>query len=659
LHTSQNIDSTSYYLKNVELYKISDSKKLNQLNKAFFYLKKKENNLKNRNDLADITFLYFKLSQSDKFNEASKILYKNSLEVKDTINLGKAYRCRAIYYNNNQILDSSFIFYLKAEKIYLKLKDKANYANILLNKGIIQYSIGDYLGSELSLNKAYNRFKELNNTEKIYGTLNQLGLVSNELKEYDKAIFYHKKAIEVIQDFSSIDDKKYYQSVCYNNIGYLYLKSKNFQKAKFYFQEALKNTSIINDDPLLYTNLIDNLAYSKLQTKSFEDIQELFFKALEIRKKINNTTAVVGSYIHISEFYQKKNNNIFAIKYSNLALKTSKESKVPANLVLALKQASIVDVKNASKYSSEYIRVSDSLQIAERNSRDRFARISLETDEIIKQKDDLEDRNRKLLYIFLISFVVAGLLFIVRAQRAKTRELMFKQAQQKANEDIYNLMIAQQSVIDESRTKEKKRLAQDLHDGILGRMFGLRLGLDSLNASNDPEAPQRRLELLNELKNIEQDIREISHDLNREKQVLINNFVSIVHNLLEEQKTLHSAKITYTIDDDIAWDKIANNIKINLYRILQEALQNINKYAQAKNIRVEIIADQENVYLKVIDDGIGFDVSKKSKGIGMQNMISRTNDCQGIIDVHSKKDEGTKIIITVPKESKPQNNEQK
>jgi signal transduction histidine kinase len=142
--------------------------------------------------------------------------------------------------------------------------------------------------------------------------------------------------------------------------------------------------------------------------------------------------------------------------------------------------------------------------------------------------------------------------------------------------------------------------------------------------------------------------------LNREKQDLINNFVSIVHNLLEEQKASHEANVIYTIDNDVEWDKVGNNIKINMYRILQEGLQNINKYANAKNITVEVKGDKENVYLKIQDDGVGFDVNRKSKGIGMQNMISRTNDCQGIIDINSKKDHGTKIVITLPIETKQQ-----
>jgi type VI protein secretion system component VasK len=75
--------------------------------------------------------------------------------------------------------------------------------------------------------------------------------------------------------------------------------------------------------------------------------------------------------------------------------------------------------------------------------------MQLETKEIIAENVGLEERNRKLLFTFIIVFIILVLLFVVRAQRARTRELLYKQAQQKANEDIYNLMMSQQAIIDE------------------------------------------------------------------------------------------------------------------------------------------------------------------------------------------------------------------
>lgn len=647
-----------------ELYKrnLVNDKPANEtyLNRALSSIKFDENSLSNRNLLSDIVVEFYRNGNKIKLDESSKLLLNLSSSGNDTLNLGMAYRSRGNYYFKIQKLDSSYYYCIKAEKIYAKLKDKENYANILMNKGIVQYSIGDYLGAEYSLKKAHSIFKDTNIYHRIYGSLDQLGLVSTELKEYEKGIFYFKEALEAIKDLPVKEDRVYYTTVCQNNIGYLYLKSREYEKGAYYFEEALKNNIIKNDDPLLYSNLIDNLAYCKLfiSKNSNTDLSPLFFEALRIREKLKNPTAVVGSYIHISEYFYKREDYNQAIKYSLLSLSVAKESKVPLNVVLALKQSSIVDKKKAFQYTDEYIRISDSLQIAERKSKDRFARMQLETEEIKQENVGLAEKNRTLLYVFVVSFIIVVLLFVVRAQRARTRELLYKQAQQKANEDIYNLMMSQQAIIDESRNKEKKRLAQDLHDGVLGRMFGLRLNLDSLNYNTDEEAIKKRFELLNELKTIEQDIREISHDLNREKQVLINNFVSIVHNLLEEQNTSHDANVTYSIDNDVVWDKIANAIKINMYRILQEGLQNINKYASAQNITVEIKGDSDNVYLKIQDDGIGFDVSRKSKGIGMQNMISRTNDCNGIIDITSKKNEGTKIVITLPIETKPLISEQ-
>jgi signal transduction histidine kinase/Flp pilus assembly protein TadD len=646
-----NLEKGLYYYKLSNQEKYSDNQRVTFLNNAFVYASKNGNNSDNRNLISDISFQFYSFNIIEGFDKSSKILLKYSLASRDSLNLGKAYRCRAIFYKNNQVLDSAFVYFSKAEKLYTKKDDQPTLANIYLNKGVVQYVATDFLGAELSLSRAYAIYKESDNKNSLYGTLNQLGLVYNELKEYDKAVFYHTKALETVRQYR-LQNEYHQEAVCYNNLGYLYIKQKKYKNAIVNFELGLKDKTILQDDPDLYSLLIDNLAYSRLQSSNYDGLPQLFFDALAIRKKLNDPTVIVGSYIHISEYYQNKRDVKSSIKYAENALTIAKKSKIPGNIVLALKQAQTVDVKKASQYSENYVRISDSLQIAERNSKDRFNRIRLETDEIIQEKDNLEDRNRFLLYVFVITFILVALLFVVRAQRARTRELLFKQNQQKANEEIFNLMMSQQSIIDESRNKEKKRLAQDLHDGVLGRMFGLRLNLDSLNSSTEPDAPQKRLELLNELKTIEQDIREISHDLNREKLVLINNFVSIVHNLLEEQKSLHEAKVEYHIETKIDWDKIGNAIKINMYRILQEGLQNINKYAGAKKIKVEINGDSENVYLKIQDDGIGFDVNKKSKGIGMQNMISRTNDCQGIIDISSKKGEGTRIIITVPIETK-------
>ncbi|PJE39465.1 MAG: hypothetical protein CUR32_12305 [Flavobacterium sp.] len=291
-----------------------------------------------------MAFKYYDLGQDNQFNRSSDILLEDSYASKDSINLGKAYRCKATYHKKIQSLDSSYYYYLKSEKLYYKRNDQLILANILLNKGIVQYLRSDFLGAELSLTRAYTIFKDSEKKDKLYATLNQFGLVYNELKEYDKAVFYHNKALETVIEFK-LQNEEHQEAVCYNNLGYLYLKQKNYLKAITNFEAALKDKTIINDDPDLYALLIDNLAYSRLQSSNYKDLPNLFFEALKIREKLNDPTVVVGSYIHLSEYYQKTNNNSESIKYSELALKKARGSNIANNVVLALKQASIVDKK--------------------------------------------------------------------------------------------------------------------------------------------------------------------------------------------------------------------------------------------------------------------------------------------------------------------------
>ncbi len=334
-------------------------------------------------------------------------------------------------------------------------------------------------------------------------------------------------------------------------------------------------------------------------------------------------------------------------------MRVARESKIPVNLILALKQASTVDDKNAVKYSKDYFRISDSLQIAERNSKDRFARIQLETDELRQENFDLEEKNRNILNYFFGTVLFIGVLFFIRTQRSRARVLALKQAQQQANEEIYRLIISHQNQLELGKDLEKKRLSKELHDGVLGRLFGLRLSLDGLNSFDDEQAKKERLEYLNELQLIEQDLREISHELNRETSLLINNFVAIINSLIEQQAKVNNANIKVIIGENIDWDKISNIIKINLYRILQEALQNINKHAVAKNVIVHFRKDtKENLLFNIEDDGKGFDTNiKKNKGIGTKNMVSRVHQCNGSIDIKSEIGKGSKIIIIFPLEN--------
>lgn len=622
------------------------------LDSIYSKYKYKKNSKGTRDDISKIIYEYFYLSDWKNLNIASDKLYKISDDANDSINLGIALRFKGFYYKSEKVYDSSFYYYLKAEKLYLKVNDKQNYASVLLNKGIVQYNAGDYLGSELTLSQSYAILKNSDDKRRFYDNLNALGNVSDELKDHDKAIGYYNEALKLLYEDKG-EDKEHKKSILYNNIGFSYQNRGIHKLAIENFLNGLKDKSLRKDFPELYANLTDNLAYSKLKTKDYSFLPNMFIDALQVRDSLKNNVSIVLSKLHLSEFYYLKNDINKSKMYAKDAYALSLISKAPSAIIMSLKQMSNIDKQNSSIYTNSYIKITDSLQIVERNSKDRFARIQLETDELRQENSFLEEKNRNILNYFFASILIFSLLLYMRTQRSKNRYLIMEQAQQKANEDIYRLIISQQDKLEEGKNLEKSRIAKEIHDGILGRLFGLRLNLDGLNYKSEEEAKEERHLYLSELQLIEQDLREISHELSREKTVLVNNFLAILNRLFEEQIKINKAELVTLVDEKIDWNLLSNTTKINLYRIVQESLQNCNKYSKAKKITVAFQKDVKgNLILTIFDDGIGFEVNSKSKGIGLTNIVDRVHESLGTIDIISAKNKGTAITITVPLEFK-------
>ncbi|WP_343626264.1 tetratricopeptide repeat-containing sensor histidine kinase [Flavobacterium lindanitolerans] len=641
-------DTLATYLALANEDTIPYENRLSYNKKAFAILINQDNDSLNRVNLFKVANRYFNMNNFDEYQKTARIIIEKAKSGKDTLSIAKGYSYLGDYYMNSPRRDSAYSYYSKAEKLYQKLNDKIGLGGIYINIATVQGYENDFLGSELSAIKALNVLRDTKEKYKVYEAYNLLGIISNELKDYEKALEYHTKALNLAKDN---DINGFFErESSLNNIGNVYQSNNKYELAIKNFQEALQNKNLIIGRPNLYALILDNLAYSKLKIKDYSQLPDLFYESLKISDSLKLRNSIIYSKIHLSEFYLIKRDTLTAKKFGNEALMLSRNIRNYNAILSSLKQLGTIEPEKSSVYSAEYIKINDSLQNEERKSKDKFARIQFETDEIIQQKDKLAEQNRNILFFFGLVVMIGILLFVIKNQRSKTKELMLKQAQQKANEDIYNLMLYQQNKIEEGRANEKVRIAQELHDGILGRLFGARLNLDSLNKRQDEDAIISRNNYLVELKNIEQDIREISHDLNREKHALNNNFIGIVNNLIEQQETVSQAKVSFVVDMEIEWEKIENYIKINLYRILQEALLNINKYAQAENIRIEIIKQEKTLRLTVTDDGVGFSVSKKSKGIGLQNMLSRANACEATFDIKSKIGKGTTITVAFPME---------
>ena len=645
-------DSLDFFFQEANNDSIAFEKRIEYNRKAIEIISLDNNDSINRVNYFKVANRYFNMNAIEEYKNVSFLLMEKSIRAKDTTSLLKAYTYITDYYMSKNIPDSIYLFNRKVQKIYNSRRDYLNTAKTLLNKAILQHNQGDFLGSEKTVFEVLQKLRFSNDIVMLHESYNFLGVIYGELAEYKLAEFYYQKALEVISR-KATPPEYHLKAATLNNLGNLYRYQNKNNKSISFFKSALREKNLFQDRPHVYAMVLDNLAYSQLKENDHRQLPALFFRALKIRDSLNIVSGIVINKIHLSEYYAIKKDTMNAKKYISGAYELANKSHDSKDVLQTLKQLSNVDPKNALKYSTEYYKINDSLQLSERKIRNKFARIEFETEELIIEKDQLVEQRKTLIYSGLGIILLGVFIFIIRFQAAKNRELRLVQEQQRANEEVYQLMLNQQNKIEEVRQLEKKRIAQELHDGILGKLFGTRLNLGILNSGNNEQAVTSRTKFIDELKTIEQEIREISHDLNSEKTAIFNNFVLMVSNFIETQRTVCKAAIDFEMDPRIDWNHIDNIAKINLYRILQEAFQNINKYADATQVFVKFANSNTDIELVIEDDGAGFNFLKKKKGIGLQNMQARIGDSGGTMSVKSEPGKGTCLQFSLPYKETP------
>jgi two-component system, NarL family, sensor kinase len=599
----------------------------------------------------NLSKIWLESGYNDLFLKLSRENLKLSLQIKDSISTALIFKNFGDYYYGNST-DSAYYYFHKAEKLHRALNDNFNTAIDLLNIAVLQKNEKDFIGSEVTSIDAISLLDPLEETNDVikYKSFiyNNLGLVFDQLEQYDESIKYNTKAIELKKklgssNLASIDNSK-------NNLALAYKNSGQYTLAIDYFNEILKNKNLIIDRPDFYALVLDNYANTLYLLKDFNKLPKLYLKALKICDSLGGNAASYNSIVinqHLAEFYNDKNQKDSAKYYAYRAKNISKAYHNDDLLKSLLLLSKIEEDSIAVKYYNDYIKLNDSLVKNERTVRNKFARIRFETKEVEQKNIQIAREKLWLTIISIILLISALLIYIIITQRSKNNELRFVQKQQEANEEIYNLMLTQQEKIEEARILEKKNISQELHDGVLGRLFGTRLSLDSLNMAASEEAIKTRSRYIQDLKNIEDDIRKVSHELNTDF-ISGSGFLDIIKTLLETQTKAYKLNYKFDCKDLINWDDVSNKNKIHIYRILQESLHNIYKHANATLIKIMIELKNNVILMTINDDGSGFDINKIKAGIGLKNMNSRINEINGELSIVSKIDEGTTVKIKIP-----------
>ncbi|MFK7908687.1 MAG: ATP-binding protein [Chitinophagales bacterium] len=203
----------------------------------------------------------------------------------------------------------------------------------------------------------------------------------------------------------------------------------------------------------------------------------------------------------------------------------------------------------------------------------------------------------------------------------------------------------------EGQEQERKRIAQEIHDG-LGPLFSsLTMHIESLEEIIKEKTPDFifHCSILRELsKTIAQDIRGISHAL---MPSAVEDFgvVTALENLCDTTNEVAKSEINFYSTN--VNDRLDKNIELGLYRIGQELLNNALKYAKADSIMIQLIEHTGSIVLMVEDDGVGFDkqlIKEKKKGIGWRNINTRTKSLGGFFTIDSGMGEGVLATVEIP-----------
>ena len=642
--SNQKIDN---YLSLAQKESIPTEMKIRFADLAYETIKKQQNDSLTRRNFFKVANRYFPLYELEKYKKVTNVVLELGKQSKDSTTIARALYYLGDYYFEKAKNDSAYWYYNNAEKIYDKIDEKENLANTLLHKAYVLLYEKDFLGSETITVKALNISLEISDDMLIYQCYGNLGSALAGLGNFEKAQYYHNKALLQIERLKNNYLYEDFKAQTLNNIGYVYQEQYRYNTAILNYSKGLEINNLLRQQPVVYSALLDNYGYSKFKLNKNDGFGELS-RALFIRDSINNVAGIINSKIHLSEYYLSKSNKEMALKFNNEAYSLAKKSNYNLEILKTLNLYTKINPESGLYYAEKYISLSDSLYDVERATRNKLARIEYETDEIILEKEEISSQKKVILEIATLVAFIGGLLFIILYQRAKQKELLFNQEQQKANEEIYQLMLDQQAKIDEVKNTEKNRIARELHDGIMNKLASTRLNLFILTKRNDEETIKKCIGHINEIQNIEKEVRVIAHELSNDVFSEKSNFKTILNELLQQQDELYEAKCVYEIDKNIQWDTIDIEIKMHLYRILQESLNNCNKYANAEKITVTILKQEKFVTLQVRDNGAGFNVNKAKRGIGIKNMLQRTSTINGELEIESEVGQGTVINLKIP-----------
>lgn len=474
------------------------------------------------------------------------------------------------------------------------------------------------------------------------------------------------------------DRRKYY-----NNLSSLLLDMDDFEKGKEYAVKALEIAEQLQDTIAMGRSLV-NVLVAEAMANNLKAAEQHGLQLLAIGQSHQDIQTELTAYINLSDIYRRQKryplaletyqkalslvkkappgNEVYILSgissvykdmgrykqadtYFNKALPLAEaELNKPKRIELYLSGAEIKEHMGAYKEAlllrKQYEQINDSLRNQETYNTIQELEVKYQTAEkekalaerdlkISEQRSELERMNKWIVLAASLVVILALILVfnrLVNLQKRKTA----------ASEQANRLLAAQLK----GEETERARTARELHDGVASVLSAAKL---HINARRREDIPSDTL-ISQLIETAVQELRNISHNLAPET-VLNAGFEHAVQAFCRRVKHPGLQLECYVVGK---LPKLDKNAELILYRIIQEAVTNIVKHAEATEGIVQLVGEGTQLSITIEDNGQGFDPKRlKETGIGLQNFSSRLQLLGGNHEVHSAPGEGTSIYIEI------------
>lgn len=583
--------------------------------------------------------------------DSSEYYFKKAKKaIKNDVDEAEYYFCKNAFHTDFGASDSAIYYGKKALK---KFKDSKNHNSIITlyyNLSRAYNDIGQYenaIGSRITGLKLAERHNLQNWIGNFY-----IGLSYDyhDFEDYPKGIYYGKKAIQYFlnkKGASAEDIRSSFNATAIN-----YDDWNKPEEALFYHKQNLKY--IKGKDTLLLHSTFNNIGNTLLKQKKFKEAQKWILRSVKIidfRVKNNDSLytdySYATSYTNLATIATELNQYEEAKKYFDLAFKYSKKSESAEKLRDYYQQKIIFNKKynklsEAIEEQENYIKLRDSIYTAEKNKTIAELETKYQTEKKEKQilQHQAEVKQKNIWLLLISSFTIIGLI-VFRNFRAKAKL-------QKEQLELENKLLEEQS--NYKIQEQRLEISRELHDNVGAQLTFIISILDNLKSSSVQfdEAIDKKIDTLTNFANKSiSELRDTIWVLNS-KQLSLSELKSRMTNFIKDASESVET-IRFKFDFDIQNDvQLSSKQAINLYRILQEIVNNAIKHANAKDITVSISQIKNELQIKISDTGIGFDYeSKKKKSFGLTNIQNRIQEINGSLQVVSNEEKGTHYSITV------------